>query len=290
MIRRATPPRRCGWICREHDPFAGYAADVIDTHCHLTYDGLAERVGDVIADAQAAGVDGMVSVGTHPQDASKALELAGRYDSIFATAGVHPHYAANVTDPRSVRAFLLEVADHPRLVALGEMGLDWHYPDPPRDIQKQVFELQLRIMAERPDLPGIIHNREATDDTLAMIQASGLPGDRFVFHCFTGEPDEVERILAIGARVGFTGIVTFKSAKNVAEASDRVPLDRLMIATDSPYLTPAPHRKVRPNEPKYVPLVAEFLAERRDMSVGELTAATDANARGFYRWPAANAD
>ena len=138
-------------------------------------------------------------------------------------------------------------------------------------------------MQERPNLPAVIHNREATGDTLAMLADSGLPGERFVFHCFTGGVDEVERILGFGAMVGFTGIVTFGSAGNVAAAADRVPLDRLMLETDSPFLTPMPHRKVRPNEPKYVPRVASFLAERWGMPVEEIIAAADANAERFYR-------
>ncbi|MEL7089782.1 MAG: TatD family hydrolase, partial [Planctomycetota bacterium] len=128
----------------------------------------------------------------------------------------------------------------------------------------------------------VIHNREATDDTLAMIADHGVDGARLVFHCFTGSVAEVEEILAIGARVSFTGIVTFGGAKAVAEASDRVPLDRLMIETDSPYLTPAPHRKVRPNEPKFVTHVAAFLAARRGISVAEFVAAVDDNAELFF--------
>ncbi len=129
---------------------------------------------------------------------------------------------------------------------------------------------------------GVIHNREATDDTLAVLADNGVSAERLVFHCFTGQVGEVEKILEAGAMVGFTGIVTFKSAVNVAEASDLVPLERLLIETDSPYLTPVPHRKVRTNEPKYVALVAAFLAERRGMSVEALTEATDANAERFF--------
>ncbi len=258
---------------------------MIDTHCHLTYAGLAERVDAVVADARAAGVDRMISVGTTPEDAVAAHALTERFPGVvYATAGVHPHYAGKVGDLFAVQAALAGLAARPGVVALGEMGLDYYYDEPAKDVQRRVFEAQLELMA-RPEfahLPGVIHNREATDDTLAAIAASGVAGQRFVFHCFTGQPDEVERILAIGAMVGFTGIVTFNSAKNVADASDRVPLDRLLIETDSPYLTPAPHRKVRPNEPKYVTHVAAFLAERRGMAVDELTAATDRNAEGFF--------
>jgi len=255
---------------------------MIDTHCHLTYDGLHERVDQVIADAMAQGVDRMITVGTSPTDARKAIALAERYDNIFATAGLHPHYAGDWPSPTMLVDALRDPVIHPRVVALGEMGLDKHYPDPPMDLQRAAFAVQLKLANEWPGLPIIIHNREATDDTLAMIADAGLPGERFVFHCFTGTPDEIEAILAIGAMVSFTGIVTFKSAKAIAEASDRVPVDKLMIETDSPYLAPEPHRKVRPNEPKYVVHVAEFLAKRRGMTLDDFTASVDSNAQRFF--------
>lgn len=287
---------------------------MIDTHCHLTYDGLHERVDDVIADAAAAGVDRMITVGTSPADARKSVALAQRFSNVYATAGLHPHYAADWPNLTMLTDALRDLLSQPKVVAIGEMGLDKHYPDPPMNIQRAAFAAQLGLAAElgsgvlglgssrkndkpsvsgsdqtpgpRPQphsiLPIIIHNREATDDTLSMIADSGIPGERFVFHCFTGTPDEIEKILAIGARVSFTGIITFKNAKAIAEASDRVPLDRLMIETDSPYLAPEPHRKARPNEPKYVVHVAEFLAKRRGMSQTDFTATVDSNAERFF--------
>lgn len=255
---------------------------MIDTHCHLTYKPLLEQLDAVLAGAANAGVDRMITVGTAPDDARRAAALAERYDHIFATVGVHPHYAANWTDKAQVQAVMRELAKRPHVVALGEMGLDWHYPDPPREDQHRILDWQLEVAAELTDLPVIIHNRKATDDTLAALCASGIPGQRFVFHCFTGAPAEVDAILTFGATVGFTGIVTFKSAAEVAEASDRVPLNRMLVETDSPYLTPEPHRKVRPNEPKYVPHVARFLAQRRDMPEAEFIAAVDANAESVF--------
>jgi len=252
---------------------------MIDTHCHLTYAGLHDRVDDVIADAQAAGVDRLISVGTTPADARDALTLAERFDNVYATAGIHPHHAQQASDAGA----LSELADHPKIVALGEMGLDYHYPDPPRDVQHGVFGQQLELMHAFAHLPGVIHNREATDDTLAMIRAAEVPGERFVFHCFTGDRCEVDAILDLGAMVSFTGIVTFRNAAQIAEASDRVPMDRLMIETDSPYLAPEPHRKARPNEPKYVVHVAEFLARRRRMTTEAFAERVDANAERFFR-------
>ncbi len=259
---------------------------MIDTHCHLTYKGLHERVDDVIASAVAAGVDRMISVGTSPADARKAVALTRRYDNVYATVGLHPHYAADWPSPTLLAEALSELVEEPKVVALGEMGLDKHYPGPPLAMQRSAFAAQLELAESFPALPIVIHNREATDDTLAMIMDSGLPGKRFVFHCFTGTPTEAEKILAIGAMVSFTGIVTFKNAIAIAEASDLVPLDRLMIETDSPYLAPEPHRKVRPNEPKYVVHVAEFLARRRGMAVDDFVQAVDANAERFFGLPA----
>jgi len=251
---------------------------MIDTHCHLTYDGLAERVDAVVADAAAAGVDRMISVGTTPADARRAIALATRFPNVYATAGIHPHHAAEAPDASALR----ELLDDPRIVALGEMGLDYHYPDPPQAIQHRVFREQLALMQQYPHLPGVIHNREATDDTVGLIREAGVPGERFVFHCFTGSAAEAEDILHLGAMLSFTGIVTFKNAADIAEAGDLVPMDRLMIETDSPYLAPEPHRKARPNEPKYVVHVAQFLARRRGMAVEEFVTQVDANAERFF--------
>jgi TatD DNase family protein len=256
---------------------------MIDTHCHLTYDGLHERVEDVIAAAVTAGVDRMITVGTSPADARKSVTLAQRFNNIYATAGLHPHYTADWPNLAVLTDALRDLLSQPKVVAIGEMGLDKHYPDPPMKMQRAAFAAQLELAKELSALPIIIHNREATDDTLAMIADSGIPGERFVFHCFTGTPEEIDKILAIGAMVSFTGIITFKNAGDIAEASDRVPLDRLMIETDSPYLAPEPHRKVRPNEPKYVVHVAEFLARRRGMSLRDFTQTVDANADRFFR-------
>lgn len=258
---------------------------MIDTHCHLTYKPLCNRLEDVLAGAAAAGVDRVITVGTGPDDARRAAALAQHHPNVFATVGLHPHYAADVADQAAVQAAMRDLVKLPGLVALGEMGLDWHYPDPPRDVQHRVLDWQLEVAAAIPDRPIIIHNRKATDEVLAVLRRSGIPGTRFIFHCFTGSPAEVDAILAFGAAVGFTGIVTFASAADVAAASDRVPLDRLLVETDSPYLTPEPHRKVRPNEPKYVPHVARFLARRRGMSEADFIAAVDANAQRVFNLP-----
>ena len=295
---------------------------MIDTHCHLTYDGLYERVDEVLAAARADGVDRMITVGTTPADAMKAVALAEKYPQVYATVGLHPHYSLQ-WDLDEVAAAIRTLSAHPKVVAIGEMGLDRHYPEPPIDAQKKAFEMQLALVREldaeaqavvRPPLPPreragvrvdtsrfsptcdatnpthflkpiIIHNREATDETIAMIRASGIPGERFVFHCFTGTSAELDKILDLGAMVSFTGITTFKSAAAIAACAVRMPADRIMIETDSPYLTPEPHRKLRPNEPRYVALVAQFLAAKRGLSVEEFVTQVDANAVRFFGLP-----
>lgn len=262
---------------------------MIDTHCHLTSKGLFERVDEVIQQASAAGVDRMISVATRDTDARQAIDLASQHEGIFATLGIHPHEAQAWQDPHQIAAMFTELSTRPGVVAFGEMGLDWFYNDPEPDVQRRCFELQLQWICDHAtrdagtDLPIVIHNRQATDHTLAMINASGLPGERFVFHCFTGTREELEQILNLGAWISFTGIVTFKNSKDLAEASDLVPIDRLMVETDSPYLTPEPHRKVRPNEPKFVKDVAAFLAARRNMPPADFIAQMDRNARTFFR-------
>ncbi|MEQ9459518.1 MAG: TatD family hydrolase [Phycisphaeraceae bacterium] len=258
---------------------------MIDTHCHLTYDGLAERLDEVLAGAQQDGVDTMISIGTTLTDSASALQVAEHHAHVHATVGVHPHHAAQVGDEQAFLDEFRRLAHRQGVVSLGEMGLDCHYDDPPLTTQERAFALQLGLAAESglDKLPIVIHNREATDRTIAMVRESGLDPRRFVFHCFTGTVDELNKVLDLGVYVGFTGIVTFRSAAALAEASDRVPIDRLLVETDSPYLTPEPHRKVRPNEPRYVTHVARFLAKRRKMSFEAFVQQVDDNARRFYR-------
>ena len=238
---------------------------MIDTHCHLTYTPLLDQVDAVLARAAEAGVDRMISVGTSPADALVALGLAKRFDHVYGTVGVHPHYADQCADRSEVVQVMQQLAADPKVVALGEMGLDKHYSDPPMADQRRVFAWQLEV-AQGLAKPIVIHNREATDDVLAMIRDSGIDGKRFVFHCFTGSDHELDAILELGAMVSFTGIVTFNSAKSLADCAARVPGgstdDRNGFTVSN---TRTLHRKVRPNEPCYVPWVAKFLAQKRDL-------------------------
>ena len=255
---------------------------MIDTHCHLTFRGLNERLDDVLAGAEEACVDRMISVGTTPADARHAYEIAAQHEHVFSTVGLHPLHVDECDDRAAFEAAVRELIEKPEVVALGEMGLDKHYDEPVLEEQRPRFAWQLEMAADYPDKPIIIHNRKATDETLAMLREAGFSGERYVFHCFAGGPDEARKILDFGAMISFTGIVTFKNAKGVAEAADLVPLDRIMAETDAPFLTPEPHRQVKPNEPRYVVHVAEFLAERWGKKTAEVTAAFDANAERFF--------
>jgi len=257
---------------------------VIDTHCHLTYPRLVERADRVIDDAVAAGVDRMVSVGTGAADAVAAVRLAERRAEVFTTAGLHPLHVEPGLDVEAEVAGLRPLTGHPRVVALGEMGLDKHYDEPAIELQRDALRAQLAWAneADARSLPIVIHSRKSSDEVLAMLDEHGVDARRCVFHCFTGTASEAERVVAAGACVGFTGIVTFHNAPEVAAASDVVPTDRLLIETDSPYLSPQAVRKVRPNEPKHVVHVAAFLAQRRGMRVDAFATAVDGNAERLF--------
>ena len=254
---------------------------MIDTHCHLTFPQLQKRLDAVLAGAREAGVDRMISVGTTPSDVFAARDVAHAHPGVFFTAGVHPHYAAEVEAEQIVA--MQEVVKDERCVAFGEMGLDYHYDDPSPTTQQDLFEAQLAAIAMLEDTrPIVIHCRKAVDDTLAVIAQFGPPGERFVFHCFTESPDDCRKVLDAGCMISFTGIVTYKNAPDVRESAKLVPADRIMIETDAPYLSPEPHRKVRPNEPKFVVDTARFLADLRGEPFEAFVEQVDRNAERFY--------
>jgi TatD DNase family protein len=255
---------------------------MIDTHCHLTFPQLQDRLDDVLHRAREAGVDRMISVGTTPADADAARQIAEARDGVWFSAGVHPHYAADVAE-HDLPA-VLEYIEHERCAACGEMGLDYHYDEPAPDVQQEVFRRQLELVRQIDIFRGpvIIHCRKAVDDTIAMIRESGVDPARFVFHCFTESPDDARRVLDLGAMLSFTGIVTYRNAADVQAAAKLVPDDRLMVETDAPYLTPEPHRKVRPNEPRYVVDTARFLAELRGTDADAFADTVDRNAERFF--------
>jgi TatD DNase family protein len=247
-----------------------------DSHCHLDDKQFDADREAVIERALAAGVTCMLTVGAGdgPPDLQAAIRLAETHECLWATVGVHPHDARK-TGPETWRKLEL-LAAHPKVVAVGEIGLDYHYDNSPRDQQQAAFIEQLRIARELAR-PIVIHTREAWEDTWRLLEAhwQGVG----IVHCFSGGPPEARRALDMGFCLAFGGVVTYPKADGVREAAKLTPLDRLLIETDAPYLAPVPHRGKR-NEPAYIVETARRLAELRGDSVDELASAT---ARNFQR-------
>jgi TatD DNase family protein len=249
---------------------------MVDSHCHLDGKVFDTDRDEVIQRAVDAGVERMLAIGTGegPPDLEAATRLADKYPVFLATVGVHPHEAAKYEDATSLR--LRELLRHPKVVALGEIGLDYHYDFSPRDVQKRVFIEQMAV-AREAGVPIVIHTREAWDDTLTLLEEHWKPtGLGGIMHCFTGSPPEVERTVALGFHLAFGGVVTYPKAVEVHESARLAPLDRMLLETDAPYLAPVPKRGKR-NEPSYVLATAGRIAELRSTTLEEIARATTAN-------------
>jgi len=256
--------------------------ELIDTHCHLTFKQLADDVDQVIARSIAAGVTSWITVGTDPGHNQKAIELARKYDNMYATVGIHPHDAKDVTG-QAIRQ-LHALAQNKKVVAIGETGLDFHYDHSPRDKQAEVFKSHLQLASELA-LPVIIHSRESFDETMKILQQSVPDLKKVVFHCFSGSPEQARDVLDRGFYISFTGVVTFKNADSIRRAAEIVPLDRLMLETDCPYMSPEPMRKQRINEPALMVHTAKFLADLKGMDLPDFTAAVTATSKSFFNIP-----
>ena len=252
---------------------------MIDTHCHLTDPRLFAQLDAVLSRAAAAGVDRVVTIGTDVEDAMAAIELCQRKPNLRCAVGIHPNYSADarVEDVAKLR----ELQKHPSVVSLGEMGLDYHYDRAERSHQRTIFEAQLRLATE-VDRPAVIHCREAVDDTLAVMKS--FPSVAAVFHCFTGTRDEARKILDAGYLLGFTGVITFKKNDELREVVAMTPIDRLLVETDAPYLTPEPVRNVKTNEPAFVAHTARVAAQVKGLAYPEFDRIATENALRFYRW------
>lgn len=249
---------------------------LFDSHCHLTDAAFDEDRDDVLARARAAGVTGLVTIASHPDDVDAALGLARAHEGVWCTAGVHPHEASR-GDAGALERVRELLAD-PHVVAIGECGLDFHYEHAPRDVQARVFRAQIELAAET-GLPLVVHSRDADDATLAVLR--DLPaGVRGVLHCFTGGDALLEAALDVGWWVSFSGIVTFRRF-DAAHRVRAVPDDRLLVETDAPYLAPVPHRGRR-NEPAFVAATVEAVARMRGRAAADVADLTRANARRFY--------
>jgi TatD DNase family protein len=258
------------------------AAALVDTHCHLDPQYFPEGPDDVLARARASGVGGFVviGVGADLEPARAAIALARRRPSdVAAVVGVHPHDASTLDDARY--AELAELARAPEVVAVGEMGLDYHYDHSPRDVQRAVFA-RLIGLAREVQKPIVVHTRSAAEDTLAVLEGEGARDVGGVIHCFSEDRPFAERALALGLYVSFSGIVTFKNARAVHEVAAWAPADRVLVETDSPYLAPVPHRG-KPCEPAFVSFTAARVAELRGVDRDALAAQTTENAQELFR-------
>ena len=252
---------------------------LFDSHAHLTDPGLLGKVDDVLARCDEAGVDEIVTIGMNLEDSRGAVGLAERYPGrIYATSGIHPHEAGRVSDFDIDGVAALW--DHPAVVAIGEIGLDYHYDFADRTVQRAVFSRQLEL-AVLKDLPLVIHCREAFDDVSALLCECGFEGRPVVFHCFSSGAEEAERLERRGWRLSFTGVVTFPKSTDIQEVARTYPADRLMLETDAPYLSPIPLRG-KPNEPAYLAHTARFLAELRGESYEAIVEATARNTSDFF--------
>jgi TatD DNase family protein len=252
---------------------------MIDTHCHLTDPRLEQQLEAVLERAAGAGVTRMITVSTDLADARLCVEMCRDRPQVRCAIGIHPHKAAEADLSQLPR--LEEMAREPAVLALGEMGLDYHYDFAPRRRQAEVFEAQLDL-AGRLGRQVVIHCREAVGDTLAILRKqASVPA---VFHCFTGTLDEARRILDAGYLLGFTGAVTFIKSDELREVARMAPADRIVVETDAPYLSPEPMRRQKVNEPALVIHTAAAVARVRKKTVEEIDRITTANADAFFRW------
>ncbi|MDH4231519.1 MAG: YchF/TatD family DNA exonuclease [Nitrospirota bacterium] len=249
---------------------------LIDTHCHLDMTEFDADRAQVIERARAAGIEAIISVGSDLEGTVRAMKLSGEYDFVFASVGIHPHDAKDFSE--DVFLQLREWAGSKKVVAIGETGLDYHYDHSPREVQKEVFEKHL-LLAGETGLPVIIHSREAQKDTLEILKKSGIT--RGVLHCFSGDMEMAEQVMAMGFYISVAGPVTFRKAKELKEIAAKIPDDYLLVETDAPYLSPEPFRGKR-NEPAYILHTLEHIAGLRGVSLEDIARITTLNAKRLF--------
>ena len=250
---------------------------LVDSHCHLDFPDFTPELDAVVARAEAAGVGRMVTISTRVRRHAQVLAIAERFPNVTCSVGTHPHHAHEELDITAED--LIARASHPKVVAIGEAGLDYHYDSSPREAQSQGFRRHIAA-ARATKLPLVIHTREADDDTARILEDEMGKGPfSAVLHCFTGGPELARRAVALGHYIGFTGIVTFKNSADLRAIAKDAPADRFLVETDAPYLAPLPYRGKR-NEPAYVTEIAKVLAEVRGVSFEEISRQTTEN---FFR-------
>lgn len=247
---------------------------LIDSHCHLEYEGLVERQSDALAKARETGVGGFLNISTRQSEWDRVVGTAEREADVWASVGIHPHEADAHADLGA--DILRKATEAPRVIAIGETGLDYYYDKSDRDTQQDLFRMHIGI-ARATQLPLIIHTRDAEDDTVAILEDElGKGAFPALIHCFTASKQFGIKVLELGLTISLSGIVTFKNARELQDFAKQIPADRLLVETDSPFLAPVPHRG-KPCEPAFVRNTAEFVAELRGESLDELADATTAN-------------
>ncbi len=252
---------------------------LIDSHCHLDFPDFADDLNSVVERARSAGIERMITIGTKVTKAPRVVEIAERYEDVFFTVGTHPHEAAS--EGADDFAAMRKIAGHPKCVGIGEAGLDYYYNYAPSDVAKRVFRGQIALAREL-GLPLVIHARDADDD-IADILTDEMGQGRFValLHCFTASRKLAETAIGLGLSISFSGVVTFKKSDDLRAIARDVPLDRILVETDAPYLAPIPHRGRR-NEPAFVVATAGVVAEARGLEPEALAAATRANTLNVF--------
>ena len=254
---------------------------LIDSHAHIQSKEYAGDVEAVIARAREAGIDKIIAVGGAGDLSSNhdAVALANLYDNVYATVGMHPH-DAKIVGPEELKS-LRDLTVHPKVIAVGETGLDYYYSHSPHDVQRGVF-MDFINLARETGLPLVIHERDAAPDAAQLLRSEGRGNLRGVIHCFTGNYEAAYAYLDLGFYLSFTGIITFKNAEPLRDVVRQVPLERILIETDAPYLTPVPHRGKR-NEPAYVRLIAEAMAKIKGVSLEEVAQITTGNVGNLFK-------
>mgnify|MGYP001469791466 CR=1 FL=1 len=247
---------------------------LIDTHAHISYEDYSDRIEEIIQSAESNGVEKIITVGVDLDSSEKCLNIAEKYPSVYATCGIHPHEANKA--PKRYLYDLEEFTKHPKVVGVGEMGLDYYYDFSDRKDQRRVYHEQLE-MAKSLDMPAVVHCRESDDDVLSGIHDSQI--NHGVIHCFASNVEFAQQILGTGFHISFTGMITF--VKDLEEVVKEIPLERVMVETDSPYLTPKPFRG-KENEPKNVLHVAEKIAELKEIPLEEVAESTTETAHQLF--------
>ncbi|WP_170005964.1 TatD family hydrolase [Bacillus fonticola] len=249
-----------------------------DTHVHLNADQFDQDLPEVILRMKEAQVDNAVVVGFDHRTIIRAVELAETYDWLYAAVGWHPVDAIDCTEEDL--EWIRELSKHDKVVAIGEMGLDYHWDKSPKEVQKEVFRKQIRL-AKQVDLPIIIHNRDATEDVVAILKEEHAEEVGGIMHCYSGSVEIAKECLMLNFHISLGGPVTFKNAQKPKEVAEAVPLDKLLIETDCPFLAPHPFRGKR-NEPAYIPLIAEQIALIKGISIEEVARVTTENAKRCF--------